>query len=165
MNFYQFSQNNSGGSFDVDSKLCHNLFIEAKDEESAIAIAEDLGCYWDGVEKDMDCDCCGDRWYRSPNKIDLNSVNEKWGGYEVSKYIKDGNELKELISEYSDYAWIESPKILSKYGSDKAIGRLRIDNIEQYAKVMANLYGWTKPDCRIFYADGTVKEIYSSKLD
>lgn len=29
--FYLFSQNNSGGSFIVNDKVCHRLFIEADD--------------------------------------------------------------------------------------------------------------------------------------
>jgi hypothetical protein len=30
--FYEFSQNNSGGSFDVNDKLCHVMIIEADTE-------------------------------------------------------------------------------------------------------------------------------------
>ena len=45
--FYELSQNNTGGSFDVDETLCHRLIIEADTYEEAVAKAEDLGCYWD----------------------------------------------------------------------------------------------------------------------
>lgn len=60
--FYGFNQNNSGGHFVVDDSLCHRLFIEADDKDEAISKAEELGCYWDGVDKGIDCPCCGDRW-------------------------------------------------------------------------------------------------------
>lgn len=33
------------------------------------------------------------------------------------------------------------------------------ETIEQYAQFLADRYGWTSPDGRLYYADGTVKEI------
>jgi hypothetical protein len=30
---------------------------------------------------------------------------------------------------------------------------------------MANLFGWTSPDVRVFYKNGEVKEIFSSKIE
>lgn len=42
---------------------------------------------------------------------------------------------------------------LSEYGND----------IEQYCQEMANRYGWTSPDSRIHYLDGTKKEIFQNK--
>ena len=70
--FYKFPQNNSGGSVDVDKDLCENLIIEAESRYEANEIAEDLGCYWEGVRKGYDCKCCGDRWHKvsSDNKLD-----------------------------------------------------------------------------------------------
>jgi hypothetical protein len=47
--FYEFRQNNSGGSFDVNDKLCHVMIIEADTEAEAVNKAEELGCYWDDV--------------------------------------------------------------------------------------------------------------------
>jgi hypothetical protein len=64
MKFFKFSQNNSGGRFHVDDKLAELVLIEADTAEDAISRAESIGLYWDGVENDMDCSCCGDRWYR-----------------------------------------------------------------------------------------------------
>lgn len=113
--FYQFDQNNSGGVFDVDDKVCHRLFIEADSEGEACAKAEELGCYWDGVEKEIDCPCCGDRWY-FPDVVNF----ENWGN--------------------------------KQFGS-----------IEELAQYLANRYGWTNPDARIYYANGDVVEIYKTK--
>jgi hypothetical protein len=52
--------------------------------------------------------------------------------------------------------WIEEPKLQNKYGSNRVTGRVRLDNIEQYAQIVANLYGWTTPDARIFYKNGVI---------
>ena len=60
-NFYEFYQNNSGGYFDTSMPLC--LWVEASSAEEACAIAEEHGVYFDGVDKGIDCECCGDRWY------------------------------------------------------------------------------------------------------
>lgn len=62
--FYTFRQNNSGGDFTVDRKAGIDKFVivEARDHLEANVFAEDLGLYWNGVARDMDCGCCGDRW-------------------------------------------------------------------------------------------------------
>lgn len=65
MPYFHFSQNNSGGSFDLTDTLTHNVVIEAHDAAHANTRLEELGGYFDGCAKDMDCDCCGDRWYRA----------------------------------------------------------------------------------------------------
>lgn len=60
---YQYSQNNSGGWFDDD--LGREVWIEAENAYHADQIAQTVGIYFDGCEKQMDCPCCGDRWYRA----------------------------------------------------------------------------------------------------
>ena len=67
MMFYSFDQNNSGGRFDFDEDvgITRYVVIEADSEDHANQIAEELGIYFDGVDKDLDCDCCGDRWCRT----------------------------------------------------------------------------------------------------
>jgi|688.fasta_scaffold224453_3 hypothetical protein len=62
MPFYHYDQNNSGGVF-MEPAL--NVFIEASSHEEADTIAEANGLYFDGVDENMDCPCCGDRWSRS----------------------------------------------------------------------------------------------------
>lgn len=39
--FYDFSQNNSGGYFIVNERVCHRLLIEADSESEAISKCED----------------------------------------------------------------------------------------------------------------------------
>lgn len=59
--FYQFRQNNSGGSFrfDADAGISVSVIIEADYANEANRRAEAIGLYFDGAG---DCDCCGDRW-------------------------------------------------------------------------------------------------------
>ena len=110
--FYEFIQNNTGGSFNTDSKLCHRLFIEADSVRDANDKAENLGCYWNGVKAGYDCKCCGDRWSQETDSLDMEGMN-----------------------------------------------------IEQYAQKSADFDGgYTKPECRIFYKNGEVKEIYSTNV-
>lgn len=63
--FYEFRQNNSGGSFDIGNGLGRVVWIEALSADDANNRAEAVGIYFDGCEKQRDCECCGDRWYRA----------------------------------------------------------------------------------------------------
>lgn len=115
MSFYKWQQNNTGGIFVTNDKLCHQIIIEADTEEESEQKAFDMGVYYDGVESGDDCDCCGDRWY-SPDKY-------------------------EFPFTYS-------------------IG-IVFDNVEDYAQYLADNFGWTIPDIRIFYKNGEVREVFS----
>lgn len=91
MNWYEYSQNNSGGSFDVNDKVCHRLYIQAETAEQANAKAEELECYWDGCASDMDCPCCGDRWYRN---------------YDDAGVDTNGKSIIDYVQELCDnYGW------------------------------------------------------------
>ena len=61
--FYTYNQNNSGGSFVYNDKVCCYVIIEADNAKESNTIAEDIGIYFDGCDNDIDCPCCGDRWY------------------------------------------------------------------------------------------------------
>lgn len=112
--FYEWNQNNSGGSFDVDGEITHTIYIEADSYDEAEKKALDLGVYYDGCGRGLDCYCCGDRWY-------------------------EGDEV-----ELPHYSGKETVEEVAQYVSDK--------------------YGRCKPDARIFYKDGNVKEIFSKKV-
>ena len=60
--FYHFNQNNSGGWYHNNEDLCHHVIIEAENAAEANELAESIGIYFNGVEDDLDCSCCGDRW-------------------------------------------------------------------------------------------------------
>lgn len=63
--FYTFTQNNTGGSFTIDPTggITVHVVIEAASAAAANAKAESLGLYFNGVEDERDCECCGDRWH------------------------------------------------------------------------------------------------------
>ena len=63
MNFYMWRQNNTGGSFITDGDLSRFVVIEAESYDKAEEKALNLGIYYNGVDSDRDCACCGDRWY------------------------------------------------------------------------------------------------------
>lgn len=61
MSIYRYRQNNTGGSFIGPV----NIDVEASSPGEADEKALTLGIYFDGIDKGLDCDCCGDRWYRA----------------------------------------------------------------------------------------------------
>jgi hypothetical protein len=63
--FFEFRQNNTGGSFefDADAGISVHVIIEADSGEDANRRAKLIGLYFDGVDEGQDCPCCGDRWY------------------------------------------------------------------------------------------------------
>jgi len=71
--FYEYRQNNSGGSFDVSDTVTYHVIIEAPSAVVADGIAKEIGIYFDGVGKDLDCECCGDRW---------SAASRYWAEYE-----------------------------------------------------------------------------------
>ena len=96
MAWYEFDQNNSGGSFDIDPSrgIGPSVWIEANEYAEANDIAESLGIYFDGVENDRDCPCCGDRWYRQyGDGSEKPVIYERWAfGWhdEIYLHSRDG---------------------------------------------------------------------------
>jgi len=74
MKKYTYTQNNSGGYFDEVEWSGHddrggvdgfNVWVLALTAVEANALAEAYaGVYFDGVQRGLDCNCCGDRWYK-----------------------------------------------------------------------------------------------------
>ncbi|MED2979537.1 hypothetical protein P4284_23020 [Bacillus swezeyi] len=159
MTFYNYDQNNSGGFFEVNEKLCHRLFIEAESREEADDIAESLGVYWAGIEKGLDCPCCGDRWYGA-SKVDLEKINEE--GWEASVYDSTPYPEAEWNERYGNYPLHTAPKWTTNFFRSYS-GKIRFESIEQYAQYLADHFGWATPDARIFYKDGTIAEINKRK--
>jgi hypothetical protein len=154
--FYEFNQNNSGGSFMVDDKVCHRLIIEADSEDEATNKAIDLGVYFNGCEEGSDCSCCGDRWY---------GCNELTFPKEYSSFPKE--EAEELASTYGAEVYaIKYEKGRTPYTNWKGLVSdhgVLFKTPESYAQYLADEYGWTTPDIRIFYKDKTIVEINSRK--
>ena len=54
----------------------YDVYLRATCADEANRIAESCGIYFDGVEKDKDCDCCGDRWYRTVYPEDPDALED-----------------------------------------------------------------------------------------
>lgn len=167
--FYEFDQNNSGGYFHNNEVICPHMIFQCDSEEEAIKLAEDKGLYWDGVEKGIDCPCCGDRWYRYPQFIDLHKLRSE--GYPVSRYQVGKNDeytVSEWNRKYGKYNIIEQPTW--EEGMFRVYkGKISFSDVEEYEQFWADEYcicnGDIFPAARIFYKDGSVKEIYRTKLE
>ena len=111
MKFYTFTQNNSGGSFvnDTQSGLGHFTIIEAENAKQANIIAQSIGIYFDGCDKDLDCSCCGDRWYEVDEndgydepKIYYKKASEHYDMFNAGCYIHYQNGKIESIDTYKN---------------------------------------------------------------
>lgn len=141
MKFFEFSQNNSGGSFDCDEYVTHRVLIEADTADEAALKGESLGMYWDGCENGMDCECCGDRWSR-PWSDDGKVFPYSYGT--LSK-----NDANSMVEKY---------QCEMKKTERKIYGNREWDVVfktpESYMQYLADDYGWTDPDGYIYYKDG-----------
>ena len=157
-NFYAFDQNNSGGYFDVDENVCHRVIIEAESPEHAQELFEPM------IEcQSSSCPCCGDRWSTySPDMIELDNYKEK--GYPVGVYNHYNDPEDRWFKLYGEFPRLQEPAWETKYGFSQFTGKIYFDTLEQYCQYLANAYGWTTPDIRIHYLDGTKKEIFKMKI-
>jgi hypothetical protein len=98
--FYNFAQNNSGGSFIVDDLSAVYIIIEADSPDEANDIAVDeTGIYFNGCNEGSDCPCCGDRWYPAwsdeyADKVPSvweNPVSEECVEVTKKKFLKHGD--------------------------------------------------------------------------
>lgn len=96
--WYEFNQNNSGGSFIENDKVTHRIFIQAMSLKDAVSKSEELGVYFNGCDSGIDCPCCGDRW-SEPNALEF---PVDWGKGSVFNNIEE-------YSEYmaKNYGWFE----------------------------------------------------------
>lgn len=94
LGWYEFDQNNSGGSFDVDDDVTHRIYIQAFSYKEAEDKALDLGVYFNGVQSGRDCDCCGDRWHGG----DKLNFPIDWGKYKKFTTIEEY--VQYMVDEY-----------------------------------------------------------------
>lgn len=102
--FFEFTQNNSGGRFEFNSiaGISHRVLIEAENKDQAIEKALNIGLYFDGCEKGIDCPCCGDRW-------------DDW-----TDQITD---IDEYVESVKNFTWL-SPDIYTHHNDGSIEGRL-----------------------------------------
>jgi hypothetical protein len=62
LKWFTFHQNNSGGQYEVNHDVDVFVIIQAHNAAEANALAERIGIYFNGVDEERDCECCGDRW-------------------------------------------------------------------------------------------------------
>ena len=67
--WYEFRQNNSGGSFHINDAVSVLVLIQAASAREANTKAQDIGIYFNGCRDGRDCDCCGDRWYEADDAM------------------------------------------------------------------------------------------------
>ena len=113
MAWFEFSQNNSGGSFTIRPEygIGPVVWIEANDAEDACERAQNIGIYFNGVEDGMDCECCGDRWHRPwDSGEEYPAVDSRWDfGWHKEVYFhpQDGkfvsankNNYQEVLTQF-----------------------------------------------------------------
>lgn len=106
MKLYNFNQNNSGGRFHIDDAVTYDVLFEAKNFKKANKKAKEVGIYFNGCSKGMDCGCCGDRWYKAySDEVDNYSVYEFEDKEAAIKYFSEkekGMFRKECIIYFKD---------------------------------------------------------------
>lgn len=90
--WYEFSQNNSGGIFQIDDSVSVYVLIQATSYVEANNKAEDIGIYFDGCDTGRDCDCCGDRWHE-----------ERWPmeGFSVYRWKQKKSKVFDNVRDYA----------------------------------------------------------------
>lgn len=119
--FFQYHQNNSGGSFIVNDEVTYDVIIEAASAAEADSKAETIGIYFDGVDKSIDCDCCGDRWYSQHGWMGADRGDEVPSHY--------GTPLEEALAEKPFIDWASSEEYnFYVYFADGTVEKHRYQN-------------------------------------
>jgi hypothetical protein len=90
LKWYNFSQNNSGGSFVVDENVAEEIFIQAVSADEAIRKAEKF------CDNSDSCECCGDRWSLWVRESDGHSEPNFYDGRVESYKFGSGRPLHAL---------------------------------------------------------------------
>lgn len=143
---------------DVDSNVCHRVFIEAESAEQAIAKFEPM------IEnQSSSCPCCGDRWSTyDPNEVGIEKYSTNGYPAYVYTHYKDYKGRWEQL--YGQFKQLEAPKLITSYGVKQYQGKILFENVEQYAQFLANAYGYSTPDAIIHYDNGDKKEIFKVEI-
>ncbi len=150
--YWEFTQNNSGGSFVENEKLAHRVIIEAYSSEEACSKATEIGIYFNGCDEGMDCPCCGNRWYPPYSNVEIPYY---WGSINL--------EMAEKISSIYDAEPAPVRDTRHVHG-DRNMAVL-FKSIDGYSQFLAEEYGETSPEVIVYNYDGSVKKYYSSHVE
>jgi hypothetical protein len=144
--YYEFRQNNSGGHFEESEDVGITVIIEACCFAEAKEKAEEIGIYFDGVQKGMDCPCCGDRWSEWQDIVKLPT--------EESLFVKDADEkgkvyARLVLAGITDIVYDEKHSKL----------KFTVDTIEQYAEVFAIDDFWAEKASCVLHLENE-KKVY-----
>lgn len=115
LKWFNFSQNNSYGGFDIDEHVAHEMFIQASNFEEANDLAESIGCYFNGVDDGIDCSCRGNRWHALLS--DCDAINLPYG-VTIERYAQSVVTDSIFLNQkaYIYYYGERKPKVI--YGKD-----------------------------------------------
>ena len=108
LKWFEYSQNNSGGSFHKDDDVSITVLVQATSSAKADRDAvEKAGVYFNGCASGADCSCCGDRWHEAWDDAGMESFKtHHWVtgvGYETNTYntIEEWAEAQAKIESWS----------------------------------------------------------------
>ena len=117
LKWFEYDQNNSGGSFVLDDDVALRVYVEASNYKEANSMAQGIGIYFDGCDLGLDCDCCGDRWTEPWDssgmtademedlREDARPYDVVWAGADkpaVYYYFHDGRKVAEYLTVDED---------------------------------------------------------------
>jgi len=106
--FYTYVQNNSYGYFKYkENEYSIYTIIEANSVKEAEKKAKEIGIYFNGADKGIDCPCCGDRWHEIYKGTDCPEIY----GENAEKYIE--NHIKN--SEFKGLYFDDKPNCIIHY--------------------------------------------------
>lgn len=120
LNFYRFRQNNSGGEFHIDDAVSVEVLIQAASANEANHKAKEVGIYFDGVDKGIDCECCGDRWWAVDHPLESFVTYDRSNGWNgVTR--KDVREYAQVVAD-DDWWATDKPSVIV-YFADGTVER------------------------------------------
>lgn len=98
---------------DFNKGITVEVFVEADTADEANMRAKLIGLYFNGCDDGIDCDCCGDRWYKADDGCRSEKLPSKVSGY--MSWVKDPK--KEGVAHYKSgkIKWLA----FSPFKSDK----------------------------------------------
>ncbi len=118
--FYTYEQNKRGVSI-VNEHIKHYVIIEAASAKEADEKAENVGIYFDGVDKEIDYPWRGDRWSRAedPSFGSKGTKKPEIYGRSIIRFFSErinNNDLSEDVIIYHKNGKVESFSGKDLYG-------------------------------------------------